>query len=317
VTQLERIYRRTLRSYPKSWRQQHGNVILGTLLDVAEAEARTAPRATEIMHLAASGVLTRFGLWLTARSRDWISTVALGIGVAMAVGLLLSGTWMPWSQVLGPSTSRYIPEANPLLDFGIIIYALWILGFIASLIPKQLRIVRAFMVVALVAPAVFAIVNHSTRLYGPNDRTLVFFTVMAALVLLGAPRTKKVGYIGAAAGVGIVLLWVANARPAIGYIDDRRFWDWIVSPDKLSVAIAICVVAAIYLNVRYRTPRQVILILLTPWIIVCAASYYLNDPMSGVTFAVAVAAGLFLAESVYRSLLHPDSGNFGRTQIGS
>jgi hypothetical protein len=317
VTELEKIYRRTLLYYPKAWRQQHENVILGTLLDVAEAEARTAPRATEIMHLAASGVLTRFGLWLTTRSRDWISTVALGTGVAMAIGLLLSGTWMPWSKVLGPYAGRYIPEANPLLDFGIIIYALWILGFITSLIPKQLRTVRAFMVIALIAPAAFAIVNHSTRLYGPNDRTLVFFTIMAALVLLGSPRQKKVGYVGAAASVGIVLLWVANARPAIGYIDDRRFWDWIVAPDKLAVAIAIAVIAAVYLNLRYRTPRQVILILLIPWIVVCGAGFYLDDPIHGVTFAVAVAAGLFLVEIIYRSLLHPDSGHVGRTQIGA
>ncbi|WP_106211441.1 hypothetical protein [Glaciihabitans tibetensis] len=292
-------------------------MILGTLLDVAEAEERTAPRAMELMHLVVSGMLTRFGLWLTTRTRDWIATTALGIGAAMSVGLVLSGTWMPWSRVLGPYTGRYIPEANPLLDFGIIIYTLWILGFIASLIPGQWKTGRAFMIVALVAPLVFAVINRPTHLYGPNDRTLVFFTIMAALVLLGTPRQKKVGYVASAAGVGIVFLWLANAKPAIGYIDDRRFWDALVSPDKLAIAIAIAAVAAVYLNVRYRTPRQIILILLIPWITVCGASFYLDDPMNGVRFAIAVAAGLILTESVYRGLIDTESGYFGRNRIGA
>jgi hypothetical protein len=225
VTPLETTYRRTLRSYPRAWRQQHEHVIIGTLLDVAEAEDRTTPRSAELVHLAASGVLTRLGIWLTTRTSDWIATVALAMGTALAVGLLMSGTWMPWSRVLGPYAGRYIPEANPLLDFGIIIYALWILCFIASLIPGRVRIIRGFMAVAMVAPLVFALINHTTRLYGPNDRTLVFFTIMAALVLLGTPRRTKVGYVAAAAAIGLFLLWVANERPAIGYIDDRRLWD--------------------------------------------------------------------------------------------
>jgi hypothetical protein len=105
-TILERQYRRTLRWYPSSWRSQHEDAVIGTLLDVAEGENRSRPRLGEQLNLAANGMLTRIGLFLPARVRDGVATVALATGTAFAT------VYQAGPTTLGPSSTRESSSAR-------------------------------------------------------------------------------------------------------------------------------------------------------------------------------------------------------------
>jgi hypothetical protein len=83
------------------------------------------------------------------------------------------------------------------------------------------------------------------------------------------------------------------------------------------MGIAFAAATAVYLTARYRTPRQIIMVLLIPWIAVCGAGYYLDEPMHAVRFAFVIAGGLVLVESLCRELIHSESGWPGRNRIGA
>lgn len=57
---LETHYRRLLRWYPASWRAVHGDVLIGTLMDAAEAEGRTRPSGAEARSMMLHGIGERF-----------------------------------------------------------------------------------------------------------------------------------------------------------------------------------------------------------------------------------------------------------------
>ncbi len=59
---LERRYRLALTFYPSSWRREHGDELLGVLMDVAEDQHRLTPRTKEIINLGLSGLLARMML---------------------------------------------------------------------------------------------------------------------------------------------------------------------------------------------------------------------------------------------------------------
>jgi hypothetical protein len=59
MSTLEARYRRLLQWYPRPWREQNGEVLIGTALDAAEAEGRTRPAAVEILQMALHGIAER------------------------------------------------------------------------------------------------------------------------------------------------------------------------------------------------------------------------------------------------------------------
>lgn len=57
---LEARYRTLLRWYPPAWRSSHGDVLLGTFMDAAEADGRTAPTPAEAWSIRWTGMGERF-----------------------------------------------------------------------------------------------------------------------------------------------------------------------------------------------------------------------------------------------------------------
>lgn len=96
---LERRYRSLLRWYPRAWRSSHGEVLLGTLLDAAEAEDRTFPTAAEAWSIRWAGLGERFTVVaaLIATLCALIAAVAHTIIVIFGVGDIaqIGGGWIP------------------------------------------------------------------------------------------------------------------------------------------------------------------------------------------------------------------------------
>lgn len=75
---LERRYRLALTFYPPSWRREHGDELLGVLMDVAEHQRRVKPGAKELINLGLSGLLARIMLVVGCIPVHRRSRVAVG-----------------------------------------------------------------------------------------------------------------------------------------------------------------------------------------------------------------------------------------------
>ncbi|MEJ1155429.1 hypothetical protein [Microbacterium marmarense] len=75
-------YRRLLRWYPRSWRDAHGEVALGTMLDLADSENRMRPTARE--HVAAA----IYGLGARLTLAAALGSALIGLVLAAVAGLL-------------------------------------------------------------------------------------------------------------------------------------------------------------------------------------------------------------------------------------
>lgn len=102
----EKSFRRLLRWYPRRWRRENGAVMLGTMLDRADHEGRTAPTVAERASAALHGSATH----LTARLALVSATIAASLGA-------LGGAVMLWSPAaLSPHLDSVLNAAViPLL----------------------------------------------------------------------------------------------------------------------------------------------------------------------------------------------------------
>ncbi|BDZ49250.1 hypothetical protein GCM10025867_14910 [Frondihabitans sucicola] len=82
MSELERHYRASIRCYSARWRRVHGEALLDTLLQVAEAEGRARPTGRELRNIVRMGLRQRA---LTAAPFFFFVIAALG-----GLGLLLA-----------------------------------------------------------------------------------------------------------------------------------------------------------------------------------------------------------------------------------
>jgi hypothetical protein len=267
-TILERQYRRTLRWYPSSWRSQHEDAVIGTLLDVAEGENRSRPRLGEQLNLAANGMLTRIGLFLPARVRDGVATVALATGTAFATVYFFFHDWAPWAAADRARLSSWNHDFGPFVNPGVIVCALWALGFVLALSGRH-RITRIVLGVAILVGLAMPFINQLpfAGWSGPSSTDLGFFDLLAALSLVGTPSRRGRLVIGA--GVALAALLAVYAyrgafRPR--YYLDKFLWgtpeySWTLGP-TLAVALFVAVCFAM---ARRGTTGAVIAISTLPW----------------------------------------------------
>ena len=77
----EQYYRRLLRWYPRSWRAHHGEVLLGIMLDEAEALGRSRPTVGQRRSVFLHGMGNRLG----ARAALWCAAIGLVLSLVSLV----------------------------------------------------------------------------------------------------------------------------------------------------------------------------------------------------------------------------------------
>jgi hypothetical protein len=87
---LAQRYRALLRAYPKAWRAERGDELLGTLLDAAEP-GRRRPSLRESTSILAQGTRERFGL-RRRRAPGEVWSEALRIGALVLLGQTVAST---------------------------------------------------------------------------------------------------------------------------------------------------------------------------------------------------------------------------------
>ena len=294
---MEQRFRRALRWYPRAWREEQGEVIISTLMDVAGGELRTTPRLSELLNLAATGFATRVGVFLPARARDGISTVALGSGAVLAIAFLVVHTWSPWA---GVNSYDAFPTFGPFVNPGVLLYGIWVVGLVLGLLGWN-RALRYTMIAAAIAPVLLRLVNHlqGDSWHGPTATTLGFFLSLALGVLIGIPQSpSRVAVIAAVTLAASCAVYTLNGVPRRYYIDDRSFWWGIAWSYGVVLVIVAGLMAGIILGIaRQPVPALLVLGALVPWAIIGFLAAFRSDVWNtiGFTCLLVVAVGIALA----------------------
>jgi hypothetical protein len=243
--------------------------VIGTLLDVAEGENRSRPRLGEQLNLAANGMLTRIGLFLPARVRDGVATVALATGTAFATVYFLYSDWAPWAARDRAQFSVWNHDFGPFVNPGVILCALWALGFVLALLGHY-QITRIAMVIAILIAVAIPFINQLTFAgwSGPSSTNLGFFALLAALSLVGTPHSRL--RLGIGTGIALAAMLAAYAYAgAFGpswYWSDRFFWLVPASSWNLGVLLVASLLVVIGFSLtRHGTTAAVIALSASPW----------------------------------------------------
>jgi hypothetical protein len=303
---LEHQYRRTLRWYPSSWRAEHEDAIIGTLLDVAEGENRSQPRRGEQLNLVVNGLLARIGIFLPAQVRDGVAAVALATGTAFATVYFFFMDWTPWTAAnRAVSRATYLPLAHdfgPFVNPGVILCALWALGFLVAVLGWY-RITRILMVIAIVASLAIPVVSQLpfAGWVSPSPTNLGFLGLLAALTLVGTPRSRIRFTVGT--GIALAVLVAAYARYGIFhrfYLGDRAFWQQIAQSTNLGQLLVVAFLVAIGFGLAGRGATAAVIAFSTlPWAAVWLLEVVVWDRTGVATIGgIAVLIAGFVAVSI-------------------
>lgn len=194
MDQLERQYRRALLFYPTSWRRQHGDVLLGVLMDVAADDQRPGTMWRQILSLCGNGLLARVIVvigWLPVDSRTRVAVGATVIGVAAAATMMVLGELGRWFRYgsYGPDVALF----GPFTSAASLIHLLWLVAFSATVL--RLRGLRAtchslVIATAILVPVITALTGISVA---PAWYVPAFFALASSLALLGDPSRINKG----------------------------------------------------------------------------------------------------------------------------
>ena len=211
-------WRRWLWAYPRDWRDRHGEALLGTALDVADAAGRDRPTRREVADLVTQGLATRVTFLLPSpQVLRPAGTAAVALGGAVAVTALVLGELIPpfWPDELVPP---YRPEwayfaslagrPGPLSALGPVVYALW-LAVLAAVALGQRRTARVLLGAAAVAAVAVLPVAREFGLHRPPQPLLLVLFWCAVLGVVGLRRVPRVTAAWSTAG-GVVLVATAT-----------------------------------------------------------------------------------------------------------
>jgi hypothetical protein len=266
---LEHSYRRALAWYPRSWRERNADVMVGTLLDVAEAEHRTRPRRAELVGLAASGLSARFGTFLEPSARNAISTIALATGVGYLLAYFAFQLWSPLSTAHAPDAASW--GFSPLLNSGLFIAALWFVALVFALlaVPRRWALAPTIALAVLASISlvvIYRIPGLGNGWYGLTTMTMLFLALLGGIVLIGTPArgvrlliATSVAFAATSGGYLVTQLMLQRL-----YFDERYFWHNMSGP--LALLLMVAVVATVSLGLKHRrVAAQTLAISAIPW----------------------------------------------------
>lgn len=226
---LEARYRAALRWYPRSWRAANADAIVGTMLDQADADKRSAPLPGELRDLAASGISARFERVAPRVVRDRVAAFALAIGTAYAVIMLVASEWAPFAET-GPLTGWMFPDDGPIYreysthGFGpfasvmVLVYALWITAFVLALLRLSKSAIAVLLLTIPLLGWIRTLRFDDIGVEQPTTAALIIVALLAVLASVGRParagRVPLLAITGAAIVVVTALLFV-NGHPPI------------------------------------------------------------------------------------------------------
>lgn len=238
---LERHYRRLLRCYPRAWRQQHEDEVVGVLLDQAEAAGRATVTVGAAVDLVGHGLEERAESllrWWPRRWREQTAVVALvaaaGLSLLLLVGEVIGAQARPPAEEIHHYGQYFI--SGPFLTVGVGLYLA--LMSAALLVVLGRGPVARLLVVAAVGDTLW--MRHSWGYPLPQLQVQVLLgglALLAALATVRPSRRVSRGMVGLGAGFVVALgVGILLSRPVLG---------WSVGTMSTSGNVAFAVLATV------------------------------------------------------------------------
>lgn len=284
MSAIESQYRSALRWYPRSWRRANEDVVVGTLLDVAEGEGRDAPTRAELGDLRRSGLVARADAILPGAIRDRAASISLGAGTALAVALLTGQFWAAWAPLRQGSPNNWVAVAPELVAPDHVIWqllvhpAFWVLAALVGL-AGWTAASRALLILSIPASVTsVAFLTDESFLLRPALGTLAMMALLAVLGCTG--RTKRTWLLAATTATGVLLAsWLAFLGPfARTYFPRGGVVDFIASAWP---SVALLGTAAVLLLLRRRLAAGAVLAASAPWLFLVAADVFWFNGFGG------------------------------------
>lgn len=122
MNDLEREYRKALARYPRAWRRNHEEALLGVLLDKAEAEGRRHMSKTDRKDLAINSRRLRFN-----RALSYVLFAVAGIALLFAATMAISGTPLDVEVLITPPAIPAPPVGGSYQPLFVISQPAWAL----------------------------------------------------------------------------------------------------------------------------------------------------------------------------------------------
>jgi hypothetical protein len=252
---LERSYRRALRWYPAKWRNRNEDVVVGTLMDVAEQDGRTTPASGELANLRATGFAARLGPLgrIPAEVRERVAALTLGLGAAIAIVALIANIWQLKAE---PMAALPYLTVGPFVGFSFIFYAVWVVALGAALLGAR-RVATVLVLAAI--PISIAIKLADVRIERPpTTTTIILMASLSILAIIANPVGSRRGRIRVATST---VAWAAGIAGTIEYQKVTQggaagSTDWFIGPlsQWMQLAIPLVIILAIVLWRVSRTP---------------------------------------------------------------
>lgn len=236
---LRRRYARWMAAYPPVWRREHGEALLGTFLDAADARGGTGPTRREAAGILRHGLAWRLRLLApSTETRRLAGLLALTSGTVLAVLCFLAGEWQPGMAAQG---WRVQPgHVGPFATLGVLLYALWFAALVAQLAGRATAARRLLVGLVALAAVIGAsgvltgirllVANHAPTgaadllgLRRPPGWALVGLVALSGLVLLGrlrpTPRERALVVVAAVVGSAWIGWLMVTAQPDAFAVD--------------------------------------------------------------------------------------------------
>ncbi|KPM54701.1 hypothetical protein ACG83_14635 [Frankia sp. R43] len=214
--QLEIAYRRLLRCYPPRWRQEHGDEVLSTLLDMADAGARTRPSPGEAVNLIVHGFAARFeasrgvvpaAIWRRVAVMALTSVATLSSALFVVAEVLPD----PFPSLDWGARANTNPSFGPFMTVGAAIYPLPILAFAAAA-AGYTRVARTLLGLTCLAVCAAIPVAGWWDTERPQLYLLVALGLLAGMAAGGMPAAIRRRDLFAATALFGLFLTAAAAR---------------------------------------------------------------------------------------------------------
>jgi hypothetical protein len=304
MSERDEHFARLLLMYPKAYREERGEEILGTLLDASPSH-KYYPALRDVLDITLHGMQMRLGLTadrFVGRVLGLAAMPGLAIAAVLSIFLAIFGEWLP-------HVGQAAPMNGPLSTVGLLVYLAWVLGAASALIwPHRRRAFAAACVLATVVVVASTVGRHGFPTARPAMMALV---AGFGLPCVFAPIRESVRHrLAGSLAVGVtsaVLIWSFIASHRWGSFYVGFYWLGTYRLGRAMPFIAGAVVAAfcLFLVLRRIDLAGALVVLASPFLIISTSYMRDTDWHIGLGFVALVALVVWLGVAWVRDLRKP------------
>jgi hypothetical protein len=299
MSEPDEHFARLLLIYPRAYREERGEEILGTLLDASPSH-KSYPGLRDVLDVTLHGMQLRLGLTadrFVGRVLGLAAMPGLVIAAVLSIFLSIFGEWLP-------HVGRAAPMNGPLSTVGLLVYIAWVLGAASALIwPHRRRVFAAVCVFATVLVVASTVGRHGFPTARPAMMALV---AGFGLPCVFAPIREPVRHrLAASLAVGVtsaMLIWSFIATQRWGPFYGGFYWlgTYRLGRSMPYIAGAVLVAVCVFLLLRRIDVAGALVVLASPFVIV-STSYirdthgHIGPSLGGLIALVALVVWLVVA----------------------